>query len=371
MITPNFELSSTLRRYFWLSSFLIVMAYWSLALVFPCSSAVIGNRTVNEWLSSAKRVSVGTVMAIDNVNGVSRWRIAFTSDYFGTGDKVEDIVWLRELSANERAALLGSVGLFAVDHQNRFIGRTGSLSLRDVFPTAPERLSSATDPATRFCVDWLRTLAIPSNIIIRDLAVFSTYCASDSSVGNTTLKELQVDKSDSVAAAVLKTAMQKPSALADVLDVSNQLSEDSSAVLYENLGWALLSFRESSPVALDGLARLALDASNAYVRACAANALVVIHTEESWPHLTDLLFSKDREVRLLAISGLQQIVDSGFDQEAPRFESQVLLNGRPIQRQRRVRPRIDSNFRLRESKVDAESETALLGYWRSYALANR
>lgn len=332
---------------------------------------VIGNRTVNDWLSSAKRVSLGTVLSIENVKGQSLWRVAITSDYFGGGEDVVDVGWMRELSDSEKAELLGSVGLFAVDHQQRFVARTGSLSVRDVFPRAPARFSSDEEPSIRFCADWLRALAIESNIILRDLAVFSAYCASDRLVGVAVLEELQDDTMDSTAAAMLKSALQIPAGLKELFYISNQLDEKVSGALIENVGWLLLNFRESSPIALEGLARLASESKPFYIRHCAANALVVIHTEASWPHLANLLYSKDNDIRLLAISGLQQIVDAGLDPESPRFEAPILFEGRLVQRQRRTRPHVDDVYRLRESDTVVDNETALLGYWRSYALANQ
>jgi hypothetical protein len=339
--------------------------------VICCYGGVIGNRTVNQLLSASKRVGVGTVQSIENVNGKSLWRVAVQTDYFGDGEEVIDIRWIRELSESERTELSGSAGLFAVDHQGHFVGRTGSLSVRDVFAQAPARFSSSGDPSVRFCVDCLRALAIESNIIIRDLAVFSSYCASDRSLGAAVLEELQGEVNDQAVAALLKGSLQQPEGLNEMLEVSNRLNEKSSFALIENVGWVLLNFRESSPVALEGLARLASESRHPYVRHCAANALVVIHTEESWPHLSGLLYSEDKSIRLLAISGLQQIVDAGMDLESPRFEGAILRDGKPVQRQRRTRPQVDEGYRLRESDKVVENESALVGYWRSYASVNQ
>ena len=340
-------------------------------VVMSAEGGVIGNRTVHQWLSAANRVSVGEVLSIDNVGARSVWRIRIMRDYFGSGEEVVDVSWIRDLSRDERKEIIGSLGLFAVDHERNFVGRTGASLVRDVFAQTPQRISRATAPAVRVCVDWLRALAIESNIVLRDLAVFGAYCASDREVGIASLGELQDDVMGVTAATVLKVALQQTLGVTELFDVANELDEESSAKLIENVGWVLLSFRESSPIALEGLARLASESKQYYLRHCAATALVVIHTEDSWPHLSDLLFSEDKSIRLLAISGLQQIVDAGLDPDSPRFEEPILLEGKPILRQRRARPRIDESYRLRESNRPVDSDTALVGYWRSYASANQ
>ncbi len=344
-------------------------------------AGIIGNFPFDQMKTKATLIVAGIVTATSNSGSDSIWTIQTLRIYKGDAAPVIEAKANRPLSVEEAGSLRLKRGVFMVDANGSLLTRTGATFAVDYFVQISQDPVSVADNDVALCIDWMRGLANPGALIMRDLAVAADSCGSNLDTAKAIRAQFagSPHTSDAMIGIFIGLRQSEPGAL---ISLEQWLPAQKSLhpMLIENIAWAMFAYASPDPAGSASLRRLALGANAERIKGAAATVLAYIHSDETWLDLAALLTSTNEEVRWQATLGLLQAVDSG-EREAPGpFGRKLFTSGKPVERRNKKRPAIPDDIRAKYALVgDGKTQAlarkapddALIKFWLDYAHKNQ